>query len=169
MNTGIVDERIGRAHNKAGEELIKHMGKFEGIRDNRQLLREYYCGCFRNEALKNELGEKEYDNELLSRLLPRIINEYGSKNIDINVDDAILRYHRAETGKKILLRSAMAILASKFPQHYIERFYIEPFTEYEVRISRSTRRRNYNIVMDIETLIAKVKNASRIEEIFAKR
>ena len=63
----------------------------------------------------------------------------------------------------------MAILTSKFPQHYIERFDIEPFTEYEVRISRSTRRRNYNIVMDIETLIAKVKNASRIEEIFAKR
>lgn len=163
-----VNERIKRAHQKAVDELVEYLGKHEDLKPCRENLREYYCNSFRMEAFRNWHGIKEYDNELLSKLLPRVIREFGSSEIDEFVDLAILRYHQETTNKKIILRSAMAILSSKFPKEYLERFEIEACKDSMIRISRTTRRRNYCGIMDLMTLASEIKKVSKIEQLLTR-
>lgn len=161
-------ERIERAHQKAAEELIEYIGKHEDQKPSREILREYYCRSFRMEAFRNWQGIKEYDDELLSKLLPQLIREFGSSELDEYVDTAILRYHQETMNKKIILRSAMAILCSKFPKAYIDRFKIEAHNDSTICISRTTRRSNYCGRMDLMTLASKIKNVSKIEQLLIK-
>lgn len=166
MNKSMIQERIERAHCKAAYDLIFHMEEFRVENPDRKHSREYYCKCFQEEALKNSTGEKEYDDNLLGELLPLVIREFSSPRLDENVDSAILRYKRKATNKKILYQSAKAILDSKFSPEKTCKFEIYAYSEDEICISRTTRRKYYNAKMGLTTLIDRVQEAKRMEDLF---
>ena len=160
MDQSEIIERIERAHRKAAYELKDYLEEFMTEEPDFSRSKEYYCKCFISELYVNSTGVKDYDRDDLSDLMPCALNEFRSEKLNEHVNDAILAYRQSRLNRKIILRSALAILATRFTQEEISRYdriIISFEDDFSIRSKKFT----------LKTLRAKVERASTIEEIIA--
>ena len=130
--------------------------------------RSFYCSSFIDEVYINEQGIKDYDRDVLSQLMPQVIKEFSSNAFKIRVEEVLRNHKQSVMNKEILVRSAIAILTSKFTAKEIEPFSVYAYSETKVCISRMTFDTNHSVILDIMSLIKKVEKASMITDIFNK-
>ena len=128
----------------------------------------YYCSAFIDEVYVNDEGVKDYDREDLSQLMPQVIKEFGSDRFNAMLQEVLKGYKQSVMNREIMVRSANAILSSRFSQKEIGPFPVYAYSDTEVCISRITRKSNLWIKVYIMTLIEKVNGASRIKDLFIK-
>ena len=168
MENTIVTERIARAHQQAALRFMDYMERFSTNGPDMKQAREYYCNCLRDEAFRNSKGEKEYDDDLLNQLIPALLREFQSEHLDMHMEEAIMEYHKTVMNRKILCRSAEAILSSKFGKKATGRYTIRAFSENEISIVWHKRYDDVSVSMNLENLIEKVQSATRIKDLFTE-
>ena len=167
MNQSEIIERIERAHRKAAYELKDYLEEFMTEEPDFSRSKEYYCKCFISELYVNSTGVKDYDRDDLSDLMPCALNEFRSEKLNEHVNDAILAYRQSRLNRKIILRSALAILATRFTQEEISRYDIYSYDQTRIIISFEDDFSIRSKKFTLKTLLAKVERASTIEEIIA--
>ena len=100
--------------------------------------------------------------------MPQVIKEFSSNAFKIRVEEVLRNHKQSVMNKVILVRSAMAILTSKFTAKEIEPFSVYTYSETKVCISRMTFDTDLSVILDIMSLIKKVEKASMITDIFNK-
>jgi hypothetical protein len=83
------------------------------------------------------------------------------------VNDVILAYKQSRLNRKIILRSALAILASRFTQEDISKYDIYSYDETRVIISFEDDFSIRSKKFTLKTLLSKVERVSSIEDIIA--
>ena len=166
MRESEIRNRIERAHRKAADELkdYLHDRLFEDPPWDQS--RTYYCSAFIDEVYINDEGVKDYDRDTIGRIMPQVIKEFSSEGFKLRIQDVLMDYRQSVLNRRILIRSAMAILSSKFPQQEMDGFSICAYSDTEVCISKITRRSNLWVKLDVMTLVEKVERASRLKDIF---
>ena len=167
MDQSEIRERIERAHRKAAYELKDYLEEFMTEEPDFSRSKEYYCKCFISELYVNSTGVKDYDRDDLSDLMPCALNEFRSEKLNEHVNDAILAYRQSRLNRKIILRSALAILATRFTQEEISRYDIYSYDQTRIIISFEDDFSIRSKKFTLKTLLAKVERASTIEEIIA--
>ena len=127
--------------------------------------RQYYCDNFIGEIFVDDNGEKNYDPEELAILMPEVIKEFSCTDFDEKVREAILEYKQSLMNRKIILRSALTILATKFPQEEIDKYDIYSYGETRICISRENKYSYKTKKMTLKTLITKIESASSIKDL----
>lgn len=108
--------------------------------------------------------KNEHDRDELSDLMPCALSEFEKLNEHVN--DVILAYKQSRLNRKIILRSALAILATRFTQEDISKYDIYSYDETRVIISFEddfSRSKEFTL----KTLLSKVERVSSIEDIIA--
>lgn len=168
MEESEIRKRIERAHRKAAYELKDYLEELMIQEPEWDKSRSFYCSSFIDEVYINEQGIKDYDREVLSLLMPQVIKEFSSNAFKIRVEEVLRNHKQSVMNKEIMVRSAMAILTSKFTAKEIEPFSVYAYSETKVCVSRMTFDTNLSVILDIMSLIKKVEKASRITDIFNK-
>ena len=96
------------------------------------------------------------------------VKEFGSDRFNARLQEVLMGYKQSVMNREIMVRSANAILSSRFSQKEIGPFPVYAYSDTEVCISRITRKSNLWIKVYIMTLIEKVNGASRIKDLFIK-
>lgn len=161
-----IKERMDRAHRKATQDLIAYMDSLSINGMDRKAAREFYCGALRQEIFRSESGEKENDDHLMHLLVPALLSEYQSKELDSYVEEAILEYHRTQMNRKILTTSAIAILATKFKMKDIQNYTVQATSENLVSIVWHRRYTDVSFETDLESLTKKIQGAQKMKELF---
>ena len=165
MDQSEIMERIERAHRKAAYELKGYLEDFMTEEPDFSRSKEYYCKCFISELYVNSAGVNDYDRDDLSDLMPCALSEFEKLNEHVN--DAILAYRQSRLNRKIILRSALAILATRFTQEEISRYDIYSYDQTRIIISFEDDFSIRSKKFTLKTLLAQVERASTIEEIIA--
>ena len=165
MNQADIRERIERAPRKAAYELRDCLEEFKEKEPDWARSRQYYCDNFIGEIFVNRNGEKNYDPEELGILMPEVIKEFSCTDFDEKVREAILEYKQSLMNRKIILRSALAILATKFPQEEIDKYDIYSYSETRICISRENKYSYKTKKMTLKTLLSKIESASTIKDL----
>ena len=113
----------------------------------------------------NSAGVKDYDRDDLSDLMPCALSEFEKLNEHVN--DVILAYKQSRLNRKIILRSALAILATRFTQEDISKYDIYSYDETRVIISFEDDFSIRSKKFTLKTLLSKVERVSSIEDIIA--
>ena len=113
----------------------------------------------------NSAGVKDYDRDNLSDLMPCALSEFEKLNEHVN--DVILAYKQSRLNRKIILRSALAILATRFTQEDISKYDIYSYDETRVIISFEDDFSIRSKKFTLKTLLSKVERVSSIEDIIA--
>ena len=166
MENVTVTERIAQAHQRAVHSLVLYLERLQNLDPDRLQVREYYCNCLRNEAFKNANGEKEYDEDFLHQLIPTLLAEYQSKELDSYIEEEIMAYRQAMMTREILNNSVNAILSSKFSKKVVDNYTIMCYSEDRIIITRHKRYSDVSVEMNYESLLEKVRNASKIKDLF---
>lgn len=164
--TDKISERIERAHTIAFLELIYYLEKFQVVNPDIQMARIKYCESFQNEVFYNPDGIKEYDDELITAIMPAVIREFQSDRLDVQVLKAIKQYNQKIMKMKILEVTAKTILSSRFPQETIDSFIICAYSENEIQITQLNSLTSNYTRMNLETLMSRVKEAEKMEDLF---
>ena len=165
MNQADIRERIERAHRKAAYELRDCLEEFKEEEPDWSRSRQYYCENFIGEIFVDDNGEKNYDPEELAILMPEVIKEFSCTDFDEKVREAILEYKQSLMNRKIILRSALAILATKFPQEEIDKYDIYSYGETRICISRENKYSYKTKKMTLKALLSKIESASTIKDL----
>ncbi len=165
MDQSEIRERIERAHRKAAYELKDYLEEFMTEDPDFSRSKEYYCKCFISELYVNSAGVKDYDRDDLSDLMPCALSEFEKLNEHVN--DVILVYKQSRLNRKIILRSALAILATRFTQEDISKYDIYSYDETRVIISFEDDFSIRSKKFTLKTLLSKVERVSSIEDIIA--
>ena len=91
--------------------------------------------------------------------------EFRCTDFDEKVREAILEYKQSLMNRKITLRSALAILATKFPQEEIDKYDIYSYSETRICISRENKYSYKTKKMTLKTLLSKIESASTIKDL----
>lgn len=114
MENATLTERIAQAHQRAVYSLVLYLERLQNLDPDRLQAREYYCNCLRNEAFKNANGEKEYDEEFLHQLIPALLAEYQSKQLDCYIEEVIQESMKEIIRRDILIATANSIIRDRF-------------------------------------------------------
>lgn len=167
MNQADIRERIERAHRKAAYELRDCLEEFKAKEPDWARSRQYYCENFISEIFVDSNGEKDYDPETLSVLMPHVIKEFGNTDFNERVQQVILEYKQSQMNRQIILRSALAILATKFPQEEIDQYEIYSYSETKIIISMQDDFSYLSKKMTLRTLLARIEKASTIKDLIS--
>jgi hypothetical protein len=163
MDQSEIRERIERAHRKAAYGLKDYLEEFMTEEPDFSRSKEYYCKCFISELYVNSAGVKDYDRDDLSDLMPCALSEF--KKLNEHVNDVILAYKQSRLNRKIILRSALAILASRFTQEDISKYDIYSYSETRICISYEDDFSYKSKKMTLKTLLSKIESASSIKDL----
>ena len=108
---------------------------------------------------------EEFKEEELGILMPEVIKEFSRTDFDEKVREAILEYKQSLMNRKIILRSALAILATKFPQEEIDKYDIYSYSETRICISYEDDFSYESKKMTLKTLSSKIESASTIKDL----
>ena len=167
MNQADIRERIERAHRKAAYELRDCLEEFKQEEPDWARSRQYYCENFIGEIFVDSNGEKNYDQEELGILMPHVIKEFGNTDFNERVQQVILEYKQSQMNRQIILRSALAILATKFPQEEIDQYEIYSYSETKVIISMQDDFSYLSKKMTLKTLLARIEKVSTIKDLIS--
>ena len=165
MNQGEIIARLERAHRKAAYELRDCLEEFKAEEPDWARCRQYYCKNFIGEIFVDDKGEKDYDPDSLSILMPHVIKEFSKADFNKRVQQVILEYRQSQMNRQIILRSALAILATKFPQEEIDQYEIYSYSETKIIISMQDDFSYLSKKMTLKTLLSKIESASTIKDL----
>lgn len=165
MNQAEIIARLERAHRKAASELRDCLEEFKAEEPDWDRCRQYYCKNFIGEIFVDENGEKDYDPDSLSILMPHVIKEFSKADFNKRVQQVILEYKQSQMNRQITLRSALAILATKFPQEEIDQYEIYSYNETKIIISMQDDFSYLSKKMTLRTLLARIEKALTIKDL----